>query len=404
MYCRIIFLKILLIWFTLLGKLEVKNNFMKLLKPFIFFLITIYTSPDYKPQELTPEEIFEKVDPSVVRISAYDFDGINVLSGSGVVISPNVVLTNFHIYSGNEDILITHYNESYKVKTILAVDVVKDIVVLETENRSLTPITISSDSVFKIGSQVYAIGSPLGFENSITDGLISGYRKIENSILFQISAPIYPGSSGGAVVNKMGELIGISSSKISNSEINFAIPISEISNISSYCSVDDTICTHKLSRFVKCYNAVISQNWKEAFNNLQKYFEVDSNKYIYKEMKGSLQHLVCEIILNYKLKTNEISDLISIKTWAKDFKYCLNGLYKLKRDGKVIEALNDFITASKIDSTNADYYYLIGLCYEELNSEKSKLYFFKKAYFSGRVSLGLYLWQKGVITTAQLRQ
>ena len=93
-------------------------------------------------------------------------------------------------------------------------------------------IRIANSDLLKVGQKIYAIGSPLGLENTMTEGLISGlrYTKDEGSFI-QISAAISHGSSGGAVVNSNGELIGISTATIAKGQnINFAIPVNEFLN------------------------------------------------------------------------------------------------------------------------------------------------------------------------------
>lgn len=82
----------------------------------------------------------------------------------------------------------------------------------------------------QIGEQILAIGNPYGFENTISDGLISGIREIADFKLLQITAPVSPGSSGGALFNMKGEVIGITSigSQWNAQNLNFAIPINTL--------------------------------------------------------------------------------------------------------------------------------------------------------------------------------
>ena len=92
------------------------------------------------------------------------------------------------------------------------------------------PIQIFGGDSLNIGEKVYTIGSPLGLKNTISEGVISGFRSNTNNYI-QISAPISHGSSGGAVVNTQGELIGLTSLTIENGQnLNFAIPSNDIKN------------------------------------------------------------------------------------------------------------------------------------------------------------------------------
>lgn len=103
--------------------------------------------------------------------------------------------------------------------------------VFKLYNAEFPKINIGNSSNLLIGDKVYAIGSPMGLENSISEGMVSGFRKIGDNKrnMVQITASISPGSSGGAVFNSLGELIGISSMKMADGEnLNFMIPINEV--------------------------------------------------------------------------------------------------------------------------------------------------------------------------------
>ena len=96
-------------------------------------------------------------------------------------------------------------------------------------DNSFPAISLGNNNVMKVGQKIYAIGSPLGFENTMTEGIISGLRDRKGEKFIQISTPISPGSSGGAVVNSKGELIGITTSSITEGQnLNFAIPVNEV--------------------------------------------------------------------------------------------------------------------------------------------------------------------------------
>ena len=91
--------------------------------------------------------------------------------------------------------------------------------------NSGTPLTLKSPSV-DIGQKIFAIGSPLGLEGTISDGIISGLRNFERFSLLQISAPISPGNSGGPIVNENGEVIGVAPYTFSEGQnLNFAVPV-----------------------------------------------------------------------------------------------------------------------------------------------------------------------------------
>ncbi|HRJ85717.1 MAG TPA: S1C family serine protease, partial [Ignavibacteria bacterium] len=196
----------------------------------LFILVCVRTQGQQGlPEELTPDKIFEKVNNSVVVVLAYDNLG-NMFQGSGVVInSDGLIVTNHHVCKDANRIEIKHYNKEIKNVSIYKYDEVKDILFLKTDDRTLTPIPYGSSSSLRTGQRIYAVGSPEGYENSISEGIVSGFRTDENNVkLIQMTCPITDGSSGGAVLNSKGELIGLSVSGQHEGALYFAIPVNDI--------------------------------------------------------------------------------------------------------------------------------------------------------------------------------
>lgn len=205
----------------------------------IFLLLFIYSSNCYS-QTLSSVQIYKKVSPAVVVIHAYDENDKLSTQGSGVVINAKgYVVTNYHVLSGNKRIEILHGKEIIPFVDIIGIDVEKDILILKIEAKKFSSIKIGDSKSLNIGQRIYAIGSPMGLENSISEGIISGLRNYNelNRNFIQLTASISPGSSGGAVVNDKGELIGISTLTFKQGQnLNFAIPIEDILKVknSSY--------------------------------------------------------------------------------------------------------------------------------------------------------------------------
>lgn len=149
---------------------------------------------------------------SVVMIEVYDPHGECFKTGSGVCIGKaGYILTNFHVACDGAYYEIRMENESRKFYTneLLKYNQLYDLALLRIE-RTCIPIPLLSPSETLVrGQQVIAIGSPLGLFNSVSDGIISGFRKVEQISMIQFTAPTSHGSSGGALLNLYGELIGI---------------------------------------------------------------------------------------------------------------------------------------------------------------------------------------------------
>lgn len=183
----------------------------------------------------TAQEVFTKVKDAVVLIESYDYDGTKSSQGSGVILnSKGIMVTNLHNYAGNEKIKIIHNGIEIPGGDIIGLDLKKDILVMKISENSFPEIPIGVTGDLKIGAKCFTVGSPLGFENSVSEGLISGIRQLEekdNQTFIQFTADIAPGSSGGAVLNDKGELIGISTLGIKGyAGYNFAVTIEDILN------------------------------------------------------------------------------------------------------------------------------------------------------------------------------
>lgn len=227
-------------------------------------------------QELTTEEIVEKVLPSVVGIESkftvtpqggsyyYDFGfgfgGNNTPStteatatGTGVVITENgYIVTNAHVIYDSEynsglskDITVVLNGEDRYEAEVIGYDRDCDLAVLKIDETGLTAAEFGDSDNLKLGEAVTAIGNPLGFNlmNTVTRGIVSGMNRqitINDKAmnLIQTDAAINSGNSGGPLINKYGQVIGINSSKMSASYsqtsiegIGFAIPSNEVSKI-----------------------------------------------------------------------------------------------------------------------------------------------------------------------------
>ncbi len=207
---------------------EMKINFFKFLITITFLFIaksTIVT------QELSPKSIFDEVSKSVVVVLVADENNVTISQGSGVVINDDgVLVTNYHVYSGGKNIRIRQGYTFIDKCIIVGTDISKDILLIKIVGSNPFPkIKIGDSENLSVGQRVYAIGTPLGEENSMSEGIISGIRDKGFNSYIQITASISPGSSGGAVVNQLGELIGISSmSLVEGQNLNYAIPVSDI--------------------------------------------------------------------------------------------------------------------------------------------------------------------------------
>ncbi len=152
--------------------------------------------------------------------------------GSGVIVSRNgFILTNNHVVSGADQIVILLHDGREAQAQVVGTDADTDLAVLKTDLDNLTPIGIGNPQRAKVGDVALAIGNPFGVGQSVSQGIISatgrglGLNTFENFL--QTDAAINPGNSGGALIDTYGNLLGINSAILNESSsvgIGFAIP------------------------------------------------------------------------------------------------------------------------------------------------------------------------------------
>ena len=196
--------------------------------------------------KVQPQKMF---DPFSGRYYYYDnsASGENGLveqgSGSGIIITTSgYIVTNQHVISGASEISVILNSGEELAATLVGEDEKTDIAVLKVEtDKELTSATLGDSSAVEVGELAVAIGNPLGqeFAGSVTAGVISAVNRtmtIDNRTynLLQTDAAINNGNSGGALINKYGEVVGINSVKLSQTGVEglgFAIAISEVKPI-----------------------------------------------------------------------------------------------------------------------------------------------------------------------------
>lgn len=186
-----------------------------------------------QPATLSAEQLFERVAPSVWMVETFDAQNRPMASGSGVVVGPGRVITNCHVLARAKRVVVSRENVSYGA-TLEHPDPERDLCQLKVANFTAPAVPIAGVESIKIGSRVYAVGNPRGFEQTISDGLLSGIRRAESGdfTALQITVPISKGSSGGGLFNARGQLIGITTFMVRDAQnVNFALPASWIDEL-----------------------------------------------------------------------------------------------------------------------------------------------------------------------------
>lgn len=180
---------------------------------------------------LTPKEIYDQCSSSVFYISTYDIDGNSFASGSGFFIAEGgIAVTNYHVLENAINASVTLTNgESYEIEGIIDYNEDMDYAIIKIKGYGFKPLKIGDSKLVSGGDTIYTIGNPLGLTNSISDGIVSNANRADINGMIQITAPISPGSSGGALIDIYGEVIGVTtSSLVRGQNLNFAIPINNV--------------------------------------------------------------------------------------------------------------------------------------------------------------------------------
>ena len=187
--------------------------------------------------------VYHKNIESVVNITskAVTFDFFYGLvpqegQGSGFIIDKDGhIMTNYHVIADARTVKVTLHNGKEHPATVIGTDRAHDLAVIQIKASNLTPMVLGDSRHLQVGQKVYAIGNPFGLSGTLTSGIVSSIRsvqepdglKIDEAI--QTDAAINPGNSGGPLLNWHGEVIGINTMIASNvgqsAGIGFAIPI-----------------------------------------------------------------------------------------------------------------------------------------------------------------------------------
>ena len=268
---------------------------------------------DTAKQTISLTDLFNKMKNSIVVIYTYDYDDEPLNQGTGAFINnEGDLITNWHILEDAYTAQIKLFNgTSYFMDSILAADFENDlaIVSINSTNDKFQYITFDTKTP-DFGEQIITIGNPLGLDFSISDGIISSIREIHGyGNIYQISAPISPGSSGSPVINLSGNVIGIATFQLLEGQnINFAISSEVIIKMKSD------------------YSGTLSQLYDDQFE----------------------------------------------EWWTSDDNFILQSIYYYA-DNKIDEAIEILENALYLNTDNSFGYYLLGTCYSEKEEYKKAI-------------------------------
>jgi len=383
---------------------------------FIFFSCVVFG------QKKNAEKIYEYANKAVVRIFTSHEDGSQHGQASGVIYKKNNwIITNYHVL-GDAEIINAEQNGKYiRLDSIVAFDPEKDVLILHIspDNEkdffsSIPSLKTGSSEKLKVGQKVFAIGSPFGLENTITEGIISGLRTAFDTKqqFIQISAPVSQGSSGGAVMNTKGELIGISTMVMEGptaQNLNFAIMIDDVFKVAEKkkTTISNEVVIKSADDYFKEGLTQLMQNnyffSVESFRKSRDLSEknqkpileyyigfsyhkaglIDSAKFYYEKSKSQIYIRdtyigLAAIAMQEKNYNTAVELYQKIIDTTPDYVDALigqaNAYYKLEDYSSALSVIQNLMTITK---RNPDMYFLVGKITRKLNKEDDAISFFE---------------------------
>ncbi len=174
--------------------------------------------------------VFQRASPAVVRLDVWDSELDRISTGSAFCVSDECALvTNAHVIREADLILAHNERIAFFITAVSAVDSQADLAVLKAPAGSLPKLEMADRNPPSVGTDVYAIGSPLGLTNVFSQGIISAYHQRGDIGLIQMTAQISSGSSGGPVLGSDGKVLAVTTAYLAGGQnLNFAVPADRV--------------------------------------------------------------------------------------------------------------------------------------------------------------------------------
>ena len=311
----------------------------------------------------TAEQIAEKALAATVYLEMKDQNGVILGFGSGFFVKENLIATNYHVIEGAASgtaKLVGKYT-TYTIQGVTATDEANDLALLKVNAYGIKPLPLGDSDNVRIGATVYVAGNPKGLEGTFSNGIISSsHNRHTKKERLQMTAPISPGSSGGAVLNRKGEVIGLSFMTIEGGQnLNFAIPsrllkvlLARSGTAKPFSQRSQSISAEAYVQLGNMYYDL--RDYTDAIANYTKSLKLKPDANIYYN-RGKAKFYLWQ----YDAAIIDYDTAIKIKP---DFApaYCYRGFAKASK-GQLFAAITDYDTAIKIKPDDALAYNLRGL-------------------------------------------
>jgi len=177
---------------------------------------------------------------AVVLIETFDAAGVGIRQGSGFIVSTDgKIITNYHVIKDVTTARVELANGAFfPMDAVLGVDLERDLAMIKVSGKHLPTLSLADSGKAAVGERVVAIGSPLGLQNTVSDGIISALREQNPKVgWIQTTAPVSPGNSGGPLIQMDGSVVGVITWGVKiGQNLNFAAPSNEVAELLSHPS------------------------------------------------------------------------------------------------------------------------------------------------------------------------
>lgn len=195
-----------------------------------FCLAAALALPAWAQAQIPVPRIVQRAGPAVVSLKTFDAQGAQLLIGSGFILRDGRIVTNAHVVQGAarvevfdaEDRLLGTAGHAETLSTTV------DLAVLPRLGTPRVTVALARRAP-GVGEEIVTIGAPEGLTNTVSTGIVSAYREVGGRRMMQITAPLSSGSSGGPVLNRRGEVVGVSVAVFEGGQnLNFAVPLEDV--------------------------------------------------------------------------------------------------------------------------------------------------------------------------------
>lgn len=366
---------------------------------------------------MTPDQLFAKASPAVVLVEVRDARMKPAGVGSGFFVSGDgLLVTNFHVIRHAAFASIQSMAGPLYVEGVVATDPEADLALLKVRGGGKVHLTLAESPLPKVGTKVFAIGNPRGLTNTLSDGLVSGIRKVGHAALIQTTAAISPGSSGGPLLTSDGSVVGVTSATLAEAQnVNFAVSADAVKKLIASKGKLKPLASASADAMGPADASAFEHVWSEIDDN-----ELRTASLLLENLRdrhqGNPFYWFTSGILHERLNNLELSakahrEAIRLRPEFYEA-HCYLG-FVLGRQGKVDEALEAFGVAErimpkaslapfyagmvhlrtknfghalgaleraiKVDGDNPDYHALKGRALAALKLDKRALWAFNKA-------------------------